>query len=267
MTAEDELKKLAEKDASIKVEPAKKSSPAAKPATISKPIQKVEPKPAAAPATKTPVVVPKKAVAPLTPTAPKTAVPLPIHDPAAPLMPVPEPKKELPLTPASSTADLTSMAPVTKSVANKPTVMPLAPGMALEKPVDPAAPLDKPIIPGATTKPVGAAPTTPELTPAGEPISGVAIVGAPTAGMETQASDLDAPTGPKKTSILAIVAMVLAVIFPLVGLVLGLAARVRIKKDPSLKGEKLALASIGVAGVLLLLSIVIIIYALIASPV
>ena len=52
-----------------------------------------------------------------------------------------------------------------------------------------------------------------------------------------------------KTSVLAILALVFGIIIPIVGIILGIIALVKIKKDPNLKGKGLAIAGIVIGAV------------------
>ncbi|MCD6478616.1 MAG: DUF4190 domain-containing protein [Candidatus Diapherotrites archaeon] len=65
------------------------------------------------------------------------------------------------------------------------------------------------------------------------------------------------PETQRKTSLLAIVALIFAILVPPLGLVLGIIAYNKIKRDPSLKGEDIALLAIVIGAVLTVVLIVI----------
>lgn len=63
-------------------------------------------------------------------------------------------------------------------------------------------------------------------------------------------------TEPQKTSVLAILALVFGIIIPIVGVILGIIALVKIKKNPNLKGKGLATAGLIVGCVFMILPII-----------
>jgi len=70
------------------------------------------------------------------------------------------------------------------------------------------------------------------------------------------------PETQRKTSLLAIVALIFAILIPPLGLILGIIAYNKIKRDPSLKGEDIALLAIVIGAVLIL---IVVIYAIVLS--
>ena len=76
------------------------------------------------------------------------------------------------------------------------------------------------------------------------------------ASMHDSIAPMTNPTNPgARTSVLAVVALVLAFLAPLFGLILGVVAQYKINRDPDLKGKGYANAAIGIGGVMLFLSI------------